>query len=44
MKTAINIQNLSKTYVINKQKQKVLDNVNLDILPGEFILLRGDNG
>lgn len=44
MKTAIKIQSLSKTYVINKQKQKVLDNVNLDILPGEFILLRGDNG
>jgi ABC-2 type transport system ATP-binding protein len=44
MKTAIKIQNLSKTYVINKQKQKVLDNVNLEILPGEFILLRGDNG
>lgn len=44
MKTAIKIQNLSKTYVINQQKQKVLDNVNFDILPGEFILLRGDNG
>ncbi|NMG60756.1 ABC transporter ATP-binding protein/permease [Geitlerinema sp. P-1104] len=44
MKTAIKIENLSKTYVINKQKQKVLDNVNLEILPGEFVLLRGDNG
>ncbi len=44
MKTAIKIQNLSKTYVINKQKQKVLDNVSFDILSGEFILLRGDNG
>ena len=42
--TAIKVQNLSKTYVINKQKQKVLDNINLEILPGEFILLRGDNG
>ena len=44
METAIKIRNVSKTYVINQQKQKVLDNVSLDILPGEFILLRGDNG
>ncbi|MFP4219639.1 MAG: ATP-binding cassette domain-containing protein [Phormidium sp.] len=44
MKAAITIRDLSKTYVINKQKQKVLDAINLDILPGEFILLRGDNG
>ncbi|WP_017305593.1 ABC transporter ATP-binding protein/permease [Spirulina subsalsa] len=44
MENAIKIRNLSKTYVINQQKQKVLDNVSLDILSGEFILLRGDNG
>jgi ABC-2 type transport system ATP-binding protein len=44
MKIAIKIRDLSKNYVINKQNQKVLDKINLDILPGEFILLRGDNG
>jgi ABC-2 type transport system ATP-binding protein len=44
MKSVIKLQNVTKTYVIDQKKQNVLDDINLDILCGEFILLRGDNG
>lgn len=44
MKSVIKLRNVTKTYVINQKKQNVLDDINLDILCGEFILLRGDNG
>lgn len=45
MKKGITIKNLTKIFVTNKNTQvKAVDNVNLDIQPGEFVTLLGPSG
>lgn len=44
LQPVVRLRDVTRTYTINQSPQNVLDSVNLDILPGEFVLLRGDNG
>lgn len=45
MKKGISIKNLTKIFVTNKNTQvKAVDNVNLEIEPGEFVTLLGPSG
>lgn len=41
---AVSIQKLSKTYTTNHHDLTVLENINLDIQPGEFISIVGSSG
>lgn len=38
------IKNLHKTFAVNKAKVNVLDNINIEIQPGEFICIVGQSG
>ncbi|MFQ3306886.1 MAG: putative ABC transport system ATP-binding protein [Candidatus Midichloriaceae bacterium] len=42
MNSVLEIKNL--TYVLQKNKQKILDNISLSINPGDFIVIIGHNG
>lgn len=44
MKPIISTQNLSKSYIIGKQKIDILLNISFDIQPGEFVALMGPSG
>jgi len=45
MKKGITIKNMTKIFVTNKNTQvKAVDNVNLDIKPGDFVTLLGPSG
>lgn len=44
LQPVVRLRDVTQTYTLNRSPQNVLDGVNLDILPGEFVLLRGDNG
>ena len=42
--TILEIKNLEKKFIINKNEIKVLENVNIDIKKGEFITIVGHSG
>lgn len=44
MNNILEVKNLCKTYVVNKRKQNVLNNVNLQMKEGEFISVMGPFG
>ena len=44
MNNILEVKDLCKTYVVNKRKQNVLNNVNLQIKEGEFISVMGPSG
>jgi putative ABC transport system ATP-binding protein len=44
MSTALKVNNLSKTYIVNKRQNNVLRNVNLEIREGEFVSIMGPSG
>ena len=44
MKTLIEVQQLCKSYVVNKQQNHVLRNVDLSVQQGEFIAVMGPSG
>lgn len=43
-KIVVDIQNMSKTYKIGKQKIEALNNINLQIRQGEYVALTGSSG
>lgn len=40
----ISIRNIQKSYSLNEKKQKVIDDLSLEIAPGDFITVRGPSG
>ena len=42
--TILEIKNLEKKFIINKNEIKVLENINIDIKKGEFITIVGHSG
>lgn len=40
----LKIENVNKTFINNKEENKVLENINLDISEGEFVSLLGPSG
>lgn len=44
MATILNVKNLCKTYVVNKQQNNVLKNVNFTISEGEMVAVMGPSG
>ncbi|WP_420631577.1 ABC transporter ATP-binding protein [Candidatus Leptofilum sp.] len=44
MNTILAAKDLCKTYVVNKREQTVLNNVSLQIKPGEFVSVMGPSG
>ena len=44
MQTAISVSNLTKTYASGAGSVRALDGVNMDIAPGELVLLMGPSG
>lgn len=44
MSNILDVQNLCKTYIVNKRQNHVLKNVNLKVKEGEFIAIMGPSG
>lgn len=44
METILNVKNLCKTYIVNKQQNNVLKNVNFTVEEGEMIAVMGPSG
>ncbi len=44
MKTLLKVKDLCKTYIVNKQQNNVLRNVNMSIGEGEYTAVMGPSG
>ncbi|MBE6760277.1 MAG: ATP-binding cassette domain-containing protein, partial [Ruminococcaceae bacterium] len=44
MTNIIEVQNLCKTYIVNKRQNNVLRNVNFTVAPGEMVAIMGPSG
>lgn len=44
MKSILNVENLCKTYIVNKQQNNVLKNINFNICEGEMVSVMGPSG
>lgn len=44
MKSILNVENLCKTYIVNKQQNNVLKNINFNISEGEMVSVMGPSG
>lgn len=44
MENIVEIKNVSKTYKIGEKEFKALDNINLSIKKGEFVVILGPSG
>ena len=44
MSTVLTVKNLCKTYIVNKQQNNVLRNINFTLNEGEFVSIMGPSG